>query len=40
VSCNDIAWEVHWRGQADLSALAGRPVKLHFRMTSAKLYAF
>jgi hypothetical protein len=40
VSCNDVAWEVRWRGQADVSALAGRAAKLHFRMTSAKLYAF
>jgi len=40
ISCNDVNWEVRWRGKADVSALAGQPVKLHFRMTNAKLYSF
>ncbi|MCH2119198.1 MAG: LamG domain-containing protein [Pirellulales bacterium] len=40
ITCNDVAWEVRWRGKADLSHLAGRPIKLHFKMRAAKLYAF
>ena len=40
ITCNDVAWEVRWRGKADLSHLAGQPIKIHFRMTDAKLYAF
>ena len=31
---------VRWRGRADLSALAGRPVTIHVRANAAKLYAF
>ena len=40
ITCNDVAWEVRWRGNADLSHLAGQPIKLHFKMRAAKLYAF
>jgi len=40
ITCNDVAWEVRWRGKADLSHLAGQPIKLHFKMRAAKLYAF
>lgn len=32
--------EVRWRGNPSLSALAGRTVRLQFRLRSAKLYAF
>jgi hypothetical protein len=31
---------VSWRGQADLSFLAGQPVSLRFRLQAAKIYAF
>ena len=31
---------VSWAGRSDLSALAGKPVRLHFVMRAAKLYAF
>jgi hypothetical protein len=31
---------VNLGGKADVSALAGKPVRLHLRMRSAKLYAF
>jgi hypothetical protein len=31
---------VRWRGRADLSALAGRPVVMHVAANAAKLYAF
>lgn len=37
---NNVRTLASWRGQSDLSALAGRTVRLHFRMRSAKLYAF
>jgi len=40
ISCDDVAWQVRWRGSADLSALKGQPVKIHFKMRNAKLYAF
>ncbi len=40
VDRNGTAQEVWWKGGPDLSALAGRPVRLHFIMRSAKLYAF
>ena len=29
-----------WAGKADISVLAGKPVRLRLRMRSAKLYAF
>lgn len=31
---------VRWNGKADLSQLVGKPVKLYFKMTGSKLYAF
>jgi hypothetical protein len=31
---------VYWKGKSDVSALAGRPVRLYFKLTRAKLYAF
>ena len=31
---------VYWKGTADVSGLAGRPVRVHVRMKRAKLYAF
>ena len=37
---NDVAYTVKWKGNADISALAGRPVRLRIAMRSAKLYAF
>ncbi len=40
ICCNDVAWEVRWQGSGDLTALAGKPIKIHFKMVSAKLYAF
>ncbi|MBI5292101.1 MAG: hypothetical protein HY872_09515 [Chloroflexi bacterium] len=39
--CGDLpAHTVTWRGNADLSALAGKPVSLRFRLRAASLYAF
>jgi hypothetical protein len=37
---NDTAHTVTWKGSSDASALAGKPVRLHFDMRSCKLYAF
>ena len=31
---------VYWKGKTDVSPLAGKPIRLYFRMTRAKLYAF
>ena len=37
---NDVAYTVGWGDKSDVSALAGKPVRLRFEMRSAKLYAF
>jgi hypothetical protein len=37
---NSVRMQVSWRGNSDVSSLAGRPVRLLFRMRNAKLYAF
>lgn len=37
---NSVRTVVAWRGRPDLTALAGKSVRLHFKMRSAKLYAF
>ena len=40
INGNSVRMAVSWRGNQDLSALAGKPVRLRFKMRSAKLYAF
>ena len=40
VDRNGTAQEVWWRGGPDVSALAGRPVRLRFVVRSSKLFAF
>ena len=40
VGGNFIDQAVYWKGKADVSALAGKPVRIHFKMKRAKLYAF
>jgi hypothetical protein len=40
VSGDDVAWDVRWRGSPDISSLAGLPIKIHFNMRNAKLFAF
>ena len=40
VQTNDTLQEVRWRGAADLAALAGRPVRIRFRLRHARLFAF
>jgi len=37
---NGVAQEVWWHGGPELAQLAGTPVRVHFRMRSASLYAF
>ena len=37
---NSVNMRVSWRGSADVSALSGKPVKLHFKLRSCKRYAF
>lgn len=37
---NDVAHVVRWRGNPDVSRLAGQPIRLKIAMRSAKLYAF
>ena len=40
VGGNFIDQAVYWKGKSDVSALAGRPVRLRIRLERAKLYAF
>ncbi len=41
VTGNDTGWEVRWREPgANVEPLAGKPVKIHFKMRNTKLYAF
>ncbi len=40
VSIDNTLQEVRWRGAQDLAALAGRPVRIRFRLRHAELYAF
>lgn len=37
---NYIDQRVYWRGNSDVSALAGQPVRLYFQLMRAKLFAF
>jgi hypothetical protein len=37
---NSVRLPVSWKGSLDVARLAGRPVKLHFKLRDAKLYAF
>ena len=40
VDRNGVAQEVWWQNGPDVSRLEGKPVRLHFKMRSAKLYGF
>lgn len=40
VDRNGVAQEVWWQKGPDLASLTGKPVRLHIKMRSAKLYAF
>ena len=37
---NFIDQAVYWKGNSDVSALAGRPIRIFFKLTRAKLYSF
>lgn len=37
---NGVAQEIWWKSGPDVSPLAGQPIRLRFKMRSAKLYAF
>ncbi|MHC4445503.1 MAG: hypothetical protein ACYTF1_03660 [Planctomycetota bacterium] len=40
VDLNGVAEEVWWQKGPDVGPLSGKPIRLHFRMRSTKLYAF
>ena len=40
ISGNKVRQTVTWQGNADVSTLAGTPVRLHFLLRACKLYAF
>ena len=40
LNANNVRTLVTWRGKSEVSALAGKTVRLHLKMRSAKLYAF
>ena len=40
IVCNATSRVVTWKGNADVSGLAGKPVRMHVRMRNARLYAF
>jgi hypothetical protein len=40
VGGNFIDQQVYWKANSDVSSLIGKPVRLHFRLKRAKLYAF
>jgi hypothetical protein len=37
---NFVDQRVYWKSKTDVSTLAGRPVRVHFKLTRAKLYGF
>jgi hypothetical protein len=37
---NYIDQQVYWKGKPDVSSLAGEPIRIHFKLKRAKLYAF
>ncbi len=37
---DEIEGGVAWKGGSDVSALAGKPVRLHFTLNDADIYAF
>ncbi|MFA6547161.1 MAG: hypothetical protein WCS99_22280 [Limisphaerales bacterium] len=39
ISADEIDYEVRWKGGVDISALAGKPVRVQLEMRNAKLYA-
>lgn len=39
ISADEIDYEVRWKGNADVSSLAGKPVRVQLEMRNAKLFA-
>ena len=39
ISADEIDYEVHWKSGPDLSALAGKPVRVQLEMRNTRLYA-
>jgi hypothetical protein len=37
---NSVGMPVSWKGSTDLSSLAGKVVRLHFKLRDSRLYAF
>ena len=37
---NNVSFPVSWKGQQDVSSLAGHPVRLHIKLRNSKLYSF
>jgi hypothetical protein len=37
---NSVQMPVTWHGDADVSKLAGRTIRLHFKLRDCRLYAF
>lgn len=37
---NNVRMPVTWQGKADVSSLAGKAVKLHFKLRDCRLYSF
>lgn len=40
IAGNVVAQRISWKGNSDVSSLAGQPIRLHVKMRRAKLYAF
>ncbi|MCX6623119.1 MAG: hypothetical protein NTY38_19040 [Acidobacteria bacterium] len=40
LNTNNVRATVSWRGRTDVSSLAGKAIRLHFKMRATKLYAF
>jgi hypothetical protein len=40
IAGNYIDQNVYWKGNKDVSSLAGKPIKLYFKLSRAKLFAF
>ena len=40
LSCDTTLHEIAWQGADDLSSLSGKPIRLRFRLTNGKLFAF
>ena len=37
---NFVNQRVYWNGKSDVSSLAGQPIRIHFQLKRAQLFAF